>query len=642
MLKRLGVITCVVAALAMPASSAAEAFSLFGFHLWGEKEPEANLADAIPEPTDFAVTLELSPDPATGEVNTDLKSALETNSELFSKQDTPVSGEAGVLALAASDFERLVGTLYTQGYYGGVVTILVDGRPVDAVIEDPTPISARPIPVDITVTAGPEFTLGTVDIHYNVARDATLGQLPTAEALGLQQGAPAFSEKVLTAETRGLRAFEDLGYPKAAVKARRLTANHQTSTLDVTLVFDGGRLAKFGPVTVSGAERVDPEFIRTYANIPEGERYDAKILKRAETRLRDLEVFASLRVQPGETIAPDGTLPINITVSERPRRVFGFGANWSSNEGFGVEGYWRHRNLFGQAEKLQLSGSVGQIDAVDPEDLEYALRLAFEKPGAFGPTTAFTTSVAAVQERPDNYRSRSISADAFFVKEFDEKLSARVGGELYFANEEDVFGNNNYFLVGIPGYVTYDSRNNEFNPSSGIFAEGFIEPAIDALDSSPLLFSRFTVATYKSLDEAERFILAGRLGTGAIYSDSVEDVPASRRFFLGGGGSVRGYAYKNIGPREGDEVIGGRSYLFLNGELRTKITDTIGLVGFVDAGAAYDTSLPDFSEPLQVGVGAGLRYFTPVGPLRLDVGVPLDPKNNDPSFAIYVGLSQSF
>ena len=87
---------------------------------------------------------------------------------------------------------------------------------------------------------------------------------------------------------------------------------------------------------------------------------------------------------------------------------------------------------------------------------------------------------------------------------------------------------------------------------------------------------------------------------------------------------------------------GGRSFVEASGEIRMKATETIGLVGFVDAGNSFDAMYPDFSQGLKVGVGAGLRYFTPVGPLRFDIAVPLDPEKDDPDFAIYVGLSQAF
>ena len=115
-----------------------------------------------------------------------------------------------------------------------------------------------------------------------------------------------------------------------------------------------------------------------------------------------------------------------------------------------------------------------------------------------------------------------------------------------------------------------------------------------------------------------------------------------RRYYVGGGGSVRGYAYRNVGPRVSGEVIGGRSFFETSTEIRTRITETFGVVGFVDAGAAYSSQFPDFSEELKVGVGAGLRYFSPIGPLRLDFAVPLAPDKDDPDFAIYVGLSQAF
>jgi translocation and assembly module TamA len=137
-------------------------------------------------------------------------------------------------------------------------------------------------------------------------------------------------------------------------------------------------------------------------------------------------------------------------------------------------------------------------------------------------------------------------------------------------------------------------------------------------------------------------VLAGRAALGSIIGGSLEDIPANRRFFLGGGGSIRGYEYRSVGPRFGDEVVGGLSFWEASVETRFRVTERIGIVPFLDAGAAYPESIPDFSEDIRVGAGLGLRYNTGLGPLRFDVAVPLTPQADDPSVAFYVGLGQAF
>ena len=137
-------------------------------------------------------------------------------------------------------------------------------------------------------------------------------------------------------------------------------------------------------------------------------------------------------------------------------------------------------------------------------------------------------------------------------------------------------------------------------------------------------------------------ILAGRLALGSIVGGSLEDIPANRRFFLGGGGSIRGYEYRSVGPRIDDEVVGGLSFWEASAEMRFRVAKNIGLVPFIDAGSAYEDPIPDFSEKIRVGAGVGLRYFTPLGPLRLDVATPLTRQEGDPTFALYVGLGQAF
>jgi translocation and assembly module TamA len=608
----------------------ANALDLFGWLPFGKSDEQQGLA--VSDPFPYTVTLDVKGDD-------DLNTALAEASELVSKAEEPPSGEAGLIARANSDLERLVGRLYMAGYYGGTVDIRLAGLTLEAALRMPSLPGPRPVPVHITVDPGPLFTFGDVSV------DALGNQAPALDApssYDLVQGETARSERVLRAEARILRDLQNSGYAFARIERRKIVADHKTSRLDVELTASPGPKARFGTVTVTGAQVTDPDFIISQAMLPEGAQYDPAEIERARKRLTELGIFSSVLIVAGDEVGPDGSLPMTIEVSERKRNVIGAGANWSSSEGFGVESYWRRRNLFGRGELLSIEGAVGRLGDNALDDLEYSARIAFEKPGAFGPLTTFTTSLGARQEIPDAYRSRNITADAFVTRELSDALSVRIGGEIQYANEQDVFGDNEYLLGGVIGQITYDTRDDLLNPTKGINALIFAEPAYDALNKHFMLFTKAQVSTYQAIDDAGRFVLAGRLGVGSIIAPSVRDVPAARRYFSGGGGSIRGYAYRNVGPRLNGEVTGGRSFVEASAELRTKITETIGLVGFVDAGNSYDAMYPDFTDGLKVGVGAGIRYFTPVGPLRFDVAVPLQPEKDDPKFAIYVGLSQAF
>ncbi|NBN78368.1 BamA/TamA family outer membrane protein [Microvirga tunisiensis] len=623
-----GLLALAVGLTALPGP--ATAFELFGYRLWGSASDAGAAADAFPyQPV---LTLQGGDEP--------LKQRLTAASLLMSEATDAPSGESGLIARALNDFDRLVAQLYVEGRYGGTVDIRIAGLPLQTALQQGSLPGPRPVPVSIAISAGPMFTFGDVRIG---TQGAAAGQLSTDPGFwGLAPGTLADSTKVLAAERQILTSLRARGYPKARIVTRDITADHANDHLDVTLVADAGAQARFGAVSVTGTSVTDPAFVVAQAMIPEGAVYDPEVLAKAQKRLNDLGIFASVTMVEADSVGPDGSLPVTIEVAERKRHVLGAGATWSSTEGGGLEAYWRRRNLFGQGELLSVEGSVGRLGNSSLTDMEYAARIAFEKPGVFGPLTSFSTSFSAKQEAPNAYTSRSATYDAYLKRTFTDTLSGRAGFETAFIDETDAYGKKTYLLGGLPADLTFDNRDDALNPSRGFLATAFAEPAYDIRNRNMMLFLRGSVSSYVALDEARRFVLAGRLSTGSIVGPQVDDIPAGRRFFAGGGGSIRGYAYRNVGPRRNGEVTGGRSVLELSGEVRVRLTETFGAVAFVDAGNVYKSSVPDFSRPFKIGVGAGLRYFTPIGPLRLDVAVPLSPEKGDPDFAIYLGLSQAF
>jgi len=170
------------------------------------------------------------------------------------------------------------------------------------------------------------------------------------------------------------------------------------------------------------------------------------------------------------------------------------------------------------------------------------------------------------------------------------------------------------------------------------------EPFVDTFGNS-LLFnkSRMEYTHYVQVLESPRVVLAGRGAVGTLFGASRADVPASLRFYAGGGGSVRGFAFQEAGELDDqNDPIGGRSLFEASGEVRARVTDTIGIVAFVDAGAAFTSRYPDFDDQLRIGAGPGIRYFSPIGPIRLDVGFPVNPRDTDDAFQLYISIGQAF
>ena len=252
-----------------------------------------------------------------------------------------------------------------------------------------------------------------------------------------------------------------------------------------------------------------------------------------------------------------------------------------------------------------------------------------------------TLKLSAERETVDTYESRTIAAKAGLEHRFSPTLTGATAVNVEWADIDDAFGSNRYFIVSLPSKLDYDTRDNKLDPLEGLRGTIDAEPLAEFNAGTLALVTKGSLAGYWAFGESERLVLAGRGALGTIVGGDTEDIPATRRFFLGGGGSIRGYEYRSVGPEENGEVVGGLSFFEASLELRYRLTDSIGIVPFIDAGAAYEDPLPDFAEEISIGAGIGIRYFTPLGPLRFDFAVPLTG-DNDNAFAFYVGLGQAF
>ncbi len=487
----------------------------------------------------------------------------------------------------------------------------------------------------VDIVAGPKFTLGNIRLEGDAAG------LMSAD-YGLISGGDAGSGAVLKAEALIVRALKEQGRPLAKVTDRRIVADHATSTLDVTLTVAAGPVAGYGPTTVEGTEKVDRDFTEYMTGLKRGRQYSPDEINDARDRLLALEVFNSVTFKEADKLDADGNIPIGVQVSERKPRYFGLGGTFSNTEGLGLEGYWGHRNLFGQAEKLRIDGAISGIGSNDLSQLNYNAGVMFEKPGVIGPSSKFIASLKTVLEHPDAYDHFSVKGSTGLSYDLDKKQTVSAEVALDYSRIHDVFGKHKYLIASIPLQYVCVNRDNQLNPTSGFRVLAYAEPSYDILSGAAFLKVKGEGSAYQSLDSASKFVFAERLAAGSIVGTSLEHVPADRRFYSGGGGSVRGYAYQGIGPKDiNGQPIGGLSFFETSVEMRIAVTDTIGIVPFVDAGSVSTKSVPDFSD-VKVGAGVGLRYVTPFGPLRIDAAVPLNRGRGDPNFGIYAGIGQAF
>lgn len=621
----------------------APALELFGITLFGEdKKKPTEDANTIPAADPLPYTVDLNV--AGGDEA--LTTSLSESSNLIALEDNPPDGVAGLIRRGQSDLDRLVAVLAAKARYGGELSITAAGVSVNSSNAYSRIQAARggsPIPMQISVTAGPVFTFGSVQLMR--ADGSPWDGPPISDALsGLKIGNPAYPSLVLAAEKSIIIELRNLGYALAAVPRRKAVVNHQTRAMKVTFFVDTGRQVVFGPVQVNGTKDMDADFIRERADIKPGKLYHPSEVRKARKRVSDLGAFSSVRIRPADKPNPDGSLSTIIDVQERKRRLIGFRAGISNTDGASLGAYWGHRNLFGHADTLRVEAEVSRLGQKGLKDIEASAAITYRRPGAITAKDDLTVDLRAARERPDAYDRNAVAGLITLERRLSENLLVSAGVSSEYARIRDVTGVNKFGLLGLPVMARYDSSDDNFNPTEGIRALILMEPVISVAGTKTRFFKTdISASTYVALDNARRFIMAGRVRVGAITGTSLAKVPANRRFFAGGGNSVRGYAYQSASPRNGaGTIIGGRSLFEASLELRARVTETIGVVPFIDIGAASTSSLPNFNN-MFVGAGIGLRYHTPVGPLRFDVAYPFTPTpENDWPISVYVSLGQAF
>ena len=439
-----------------------------------------------------------------------------------------------VLAAARAEYSRLLGALYDMGYYGGVITVSVDGREAASIPALETPQRIRSVVV--TVNTGPLYTFSRAE----VAPVAPGSDIPP----GYAPGQPARTATIRATAEAAVTGWRRLGYAKAEVSDQSITADHRVDTVDSDLRLAPGRQLRYGTIAVRGADRVREDRILFMSGLRPGSTFNPEELQDAANRIRRSGAFRSVAVVEAEEANPDGTIDIALQVAEERLRRYGVGFEYSTVEGWGLDAFWLHRNLFGGAERLLIEGSWTSIGGDYTGGADYALSARYTRTSSFGPDTDFYIFTELEQLNEPTFTSNSLSFELGYTREVrdDLTLAAAVGAQ-YTSVEEDG-ETTDFYMLTLPLQATYDTRDEILNATRGFYLDTDLTPfaGFDGTGSGVYLYG--DGRTYYTIGETRPLTLAGRVQVGSIAGAALDTVPNDMRFFSGGGGTVRGQDYE--------------------------------------------------------------------------------------------------
>ena len=560
-----------------------------------------------------------------------------------------------VAARARADGELVGDILRTYGYYDGeVVRQLSGGRRAGATTdeaEEAAEVAAREPSVRFDILPGTRYRFGRIDL-------GALPALPEPDAsrliaaLGIKPGDPLYADRIVERELELRVTLGESGYPFAEVAEPELLIDHTRLEGDLALPVQPGGKYVFGEVVSSEPEFLSGRHFSRIARFDAGDVFQQSLETDLRRAIIATGLVSSVTVTPRETRAPEGTQPgevaLDVAFERAPLRTIAGAIGYGTEDGFKLEGQWEHRNLFPPEGALRLRGILGTREAL--------ASVGVRRNNFRGRDQVLTADIFASDITTEAVDARTIGTRATFERIsnflFQKEFSWLAGGEVLWTDERNrtvrgstiLLPRQTYLIGGLFGSATIDESDDLLDPSSGWRGTLFMAPEVSRSDGSESFYLRAQAdaSYYKSVGST---VLAGRVRAATIQGAGLDNVAPSRRLYGGGGGSVRGYGFQGVGPRnDRGEATGGASLVefSLEARIETPLFDgAVEVVPFFDAGTVSLGSTPDF-DFIRYGAGVGIRYKTTFGPIRVDVATPLNPTEFDSPVVVYVSLGQAF
>jgi translocation and assembly module TamA len=559
----------------------------------------------------------------------ELVERFDDKSVLRKDEDDPANA-AQIDRRAREDAELLTSLLQSEGYY-------------DAEVEPGIALEGEQIMVELVAKPGPRFTFQSVELQGIEAAGEQAGKL--REAFAVKAGDPVVANQVIAAGVALRVALGEEGFALAEVGEQDIVLDHETATARLVLPVMPGQVARFGDITVTGKPPFSPRHVAVIARFDKGDQFERSEVDDLRRALVATGLIASVETK----LVPrdDGrTVDVAVHLEPAPMRTVAGELGYGTGEGVRLEASWQHRNFFNPEGALTLRGVAGtqeQLAAVSLRRSNFMRR-----------DQVLTAQVSASNINRDAFDAKTLLLAAGLERQsnfiWQKKWTWSIGGELIASDERDTIGatgtkrRRTYLIAAIPASLTYDGSDSLLDPTEGFRLGGRLSPEL-SFHGGTFGYTRAQLDASAYHPVSDRVVAAGRIRVGSIFGADRDDIAPSRRFYSGGGGSVRGYGYQRLGPRDvDDDPIGGRSLAEFSLEARVRLKafgGNFGIVPFLDGGTLSTQSMPDFGD-WQFGAGIGLRYYSSFGPIRIDVGTPLNPKSDDSRVAVVVSLGQAF
>lgn len=531
-----------------------------------------------------------------------------------------------------SDEELVERLLRIEGFYDAVVQSRFEAD------------GAERLAVIINVQAGPQYELDAIalpGIETAVAPDPELFR----ESFGLQPGDVVNSDRIMDAKGQLNLAMAENGYPFAKTGEPELEIDHAARLGDLAVTVAPGGKYNFGSIVLSPTDLFDADHVQMIARFDPGDIYQASDIEDLRRALIATGLISTLTIDPVEAEDP-AAVDIAVALTPAPLRTIAGEIGYDTGEGIRSEVSWEHRNLFPPEGLIRLTGVLGTQE--QSGSIAYRRNNFRRRDNILNGLTALSIVDSAAYDAETFSVAANIERQSNLI--YQKRWSWSAGVELIASREQDVTGDidpsdaETYFIASLPGLVTFDASDDLLDPTRGFRLSARIAPEA-SLQGGSFFYVRSQVDGSAYFPVSDKIVLAGRARLGTIAGAGTNSIAPSRRLYSGGGGSVRGYSYQTVGPLDAnDDPVGGRSLVEFSLEARVRtglFGGNFGLVPFIDAGNVYSSSTPDISG-MQYGAGLGIRYYSDFGPIRIDVGTPINPRSGDSRIAVYVSLGQAF
>ncbi len=559
-----------------------------------------------------------------------LETALRRASQLRVARAEGITDPFEIYTIARAEYGQLIGIFFEAGFYAPTISVRIDGREASDIspLTPPTRVGR----IDVRANPGPAFVFGRTDLGP-IAPGTEL----TAD---FAPGQPARSTVIRDATREAVQGWREQGHALAEPTGQQITARHPANLLDAAVQISAGPRLRFGQLRPDGQSRTRTSRIIKIAGLPEGEVYAPRDVERAAERLRRTGTFSSVALRDAEAANPDGTIDINASLVEAPMRRIGAGLEYDTELGVKLSAFWLHRNLLGGAERFRVEGRIGGLGS---SQQDYMLGLEFARPATFTPETTLTLGARIENERESDFEALRGRLDIGLEHRYSDTLTFR--GGVGFLTERAKFGpgfatRRDFRLLLLPLEARWDQRDSERDPRRGFYLQGEAMPFLGFAGADSGARITGDARLYRSFGEDDRFTLASRAQIGAVLQADLARTPRDFLFNSGGSGTVRGQPFRSLGVTTNGTRSGGQGFAALSAEARTGVTETIGLVAFADAGYVSEGVFSGQSD-WHAGAGLGLRYDTPVGPLRVDLGYPV-AGDTGKGFQLYLGIGHAF